>query len=119
MPGQQVADEGRGCPVALSHRDRPITRQPRECGNHLHLRLPAQRHLAGNQVSNWNDDRASRERERVYLERLLIDLESDRATGERGIRTAGELDAVSEVLLALLEGVGCGTGQQRRASVCR
>jgi hypothetical protein len=58
----------------------------------------------GIQVSNWNDDRALRERERIYLEQLLIDLESDRATGERGIRTAGELDAVSEMLLALLEG---------------
>jgi hypothetical protein len=63
----------------------------------------------GIQVSNWNDDRALRERERVYLEQLLIDLESDRATayhwigilytsmgyverGEKAIARAAELE---------------------------
>ena len=35
----------------------------------------------GIQVSNWNDDRSLRERERVYLEQLLIDLESDQHLG--------------------------------------
>jgi hypothetical protein len=57
----------------------------------------------GIQVSNWNDDRSLRERERVYLEQLLIDLESDRATGERGVRAADRTDAAAEVLLTLLE----------------
>ena len=37
----------------------------------------------GIQVSNWNENRALRERERTHLEQLLIDLESDRTTGER------------------------------------
>jgi hypothetical protein len=58
----------------------------------------------GIQVSNWNADRALHERERVYLEQLLIDLDSDRATGERGIRSANRTDAAAELLLALLEG---------------
>lgn len=40
----------------------------------------------GIQVSNWNDARALREREQVYLEQLLIDLESDRATGAQSAR---------------------------------
>jgi len=58
----------------------------------------------GIQVSNWNDDRSLRERERVYLEQLLIDLESDHTSGERGIRAANRNDVAAEVLLALLEG---------------
>lgn len=58
----------------------------------------------GIQVSNWNDDRSLRERERVYLEQLLIDLESDQASGERGIRAADRTDEAAEILLALLEG---------------
>lgn len=57
----------------------------------------------GIQVSNWNDARALREREQVYLEQLLIDLESDRATGARGIDAANEVDAAAGALLAVLE----------------
>lgn len=57
----------------------------------------------GIQVSNWNADRVLRQLEQVYLEQLLIDLESDRATGERGIQAANRTDAAAEVLLGLLE----------------
>lgn len=58
----------------------------------------------GIQVSNWNDERALREREKVYLEQLLIDLESDRTTGERGVLAANRIDAAAEYVLAALEG---------------
>ncbi|WP_425411067.1 DUF6090 family protein [Hyphococcus sp.] len=58
----------------------------------------------GIQVSNWNDARALREREQVYLEQLLIDLESDRATGARGVASANMIDEAAEDLLAVLEG---------------
>ncbi|WP_428408918.1 DUF6090 family protein [Hyphococcus sp.] len=58
----------------------------------------------GIQVSNWNDARALREREEVYLEQLLIDLESDRLTGERGVSSANSVDAAAEALLAVLQG---------------
>ena len=64
----------------------------------------------GIQVSNWNDARALREREKVYLEQLLIDLESDRATGERGVAAAASVDAAAEMVLAVLEG-GAGAAE--------
>ncbi|MAW78600.1 MAG: hypothetical protein CMI63_00030 [Parvularcula sp.] len=57
----------------------------------------------GIQVSNWNDARALREREEVYLEQLLIDLESDRVTGERGVAAATSVDAAADIFLAVLE----------------
>lgn len=58
----------------------------------------------GIQFSNWNEERALREREKVYLEQLLIDLESDRATGARAIASANGVDAAAEAVLAVLEG---------------
>lgn len=58
----------------------------------------------GIQVANWNEDRALREREQVYLGQLLIDLESDGATGARGIAAANGVDAAAEAVLAVLEG---------------
>ena len=58
----------------------------------------------GLQVSNWNAERSLEEREKVYLQQLLIDLESDRATGERGVVSADSIDAAAESLLAVLEG---------------
>jgi hypothetical protein len=62
----------------------------------------------GIQVSNWNEDRELRERERTHLEQLLIDLESDRATGERGVAAANRIDATADALLAVLEGAPQG-----------
>ena len=58
----------------------------------------------GIQVSNWNDARSLQEREKVYLEQLLIDLESDRATGARGVAAAASVDAAADIVLAVLEG---------------
>lgn len=58
----------------------------------------------GLQVNNWNEARALREREAVYLEQLLIDLESDRLTGARGVASANTIDTAAENLLAVLEG---------------
>jgi hypothetical protein len=58
----------------------------------------------GIQVSNWNEARASRMRERTHLEQLLIDLESDRATGARGVTAANRIDDAADALLAVLEG---------------
>jgi len=57
----------------------------------------------GIQVSNWNADRALRERANVYLEQLLIDLEADRATGERGAVAANGVDAAANAMLATIE----------------
>jgi hypothetical protein len=59
--------------------------------------------VIGIQVSNWNESRVLRERERSLLQQLLIDLESDRATGEFGVESANRIDAAAEVLLAVLE----------------
>jgi hypothetical protein len=58
----------------------------------------------GIEVSNWNAARSLQERETVYLEQLLIDLESDRATGERGVASAAAVDKAANTFLALLEG---------------
>jgi hypothetical protein len=58
----------------------------------------------GIQVSNWNESRVLRERERTHLEQLLIDLESDRATGERGVAAATRIDDAAAAVLAALEG---------------
>ncbi|HUH00039.1 MAG TPA: hypothetical protein VMQ83_12825 [Gammaproteobacteria bacterium] len=58
----------------------------------------------GIQVANWNEDRALRKREEVYLGQILIDLESDAATGARGIAAANGVDAAAEAVLAVLEG---------------
>ena len=57
----------------------------------------------GIQVSNWNESRVLRERERTHLEQLLIDLESDRATGERGVAAATRIDDAAAAVLAVLE----------------
>ena len=58
----------------------------------------------GIQVSNWNETRVLRERERTHLGQLLIDLESDRATGERGVAAANRIDDAAAAVLAVLEG---------------
>lgn len=58
----------------------------------------------GIQVSNWNETRVLRERERTHLEQLLIDLESDRDTGERGVAAANRIDDAATAVLAVLEG---------------
>ena len=58
----------------------------------------------GIQVANWNEARALREQEAVYLEQLLIDLESDRMSAERGVASAASVDAAAERVLAVLEG---------------
>jgi hypothetical protein len=60
--------------------------------------------FVGIQASNWNEERALRERERIHLEQLLIDLESDRATGAQGIRAANSIDVAAAVVLSVLEG---------------
>jgi hypothetical protein len=57
----------------------------------------------GIQVSNWNQARELQKRERTHLQQLLIDLESDRATGVRGVEAANEIDLAAEALLAVLE----------------
>ena len=57
----------------------------------------------GIQVSNWNETRVLRERERTHLGQLLIDLESDRATGERGVAAANRIDDAAAAVLAVLE----------------
>ena len=62
----------------------------------------------GIQVSNWNENRALRERERTHLEQLLIDLESDRTTGERGVAATNRIDATADAVLAVLEGAPQG-----------
>ena len=62
----------------------------------------------GIQVSNWNESRVLRERERTHLEQLLIDLESDRTTGERGIAAANRTDATADAVLAVLDGAPQG-----------
>ncbi len=72
----------------------------------------------GIQVSNWNDARSLREREKVYLEQLLIDLESDRKTGERGIASAASVDAAADRVLAVLEG-GASAAQISDAELMR
>ena len=58
----------------------------------------------GIQLGNWNEALEIRARERVYLEQLLIDLESDITTGQRGVRYADEIDDAAERLLMVLEG---------------
>jgi hypothetical protein len=58
----------------------------------------------GIQVSNWNEDRVLRERERTHMEQLLIDLESDRDTGTRGVAAANRIDDAADAVLAVLEG---------------
>lgn len=60
--------------------------------------------VIGIQVANWNENRVLRERERALLQQLLIDLESDRATGEFGVEAADRIDDAAEALLAVLEG---------------
>ena len=62
----------------------------------------------GIEVSNWNTARSLKQQENVYLEQLLIDLESDRATGERGVASAAAVDRAAEALLVVLEG-GAGS----------
>ncbi len=62
----------------------------------------------GIQVSNWNEDRVLRERERAYLGQLLIDLDSDRVTGERGVAAAKRTDRTADAVLAVLEGAPQG-----------
>lgn len=62
--------------------------------------------FVANQVANWNETRALREREKVYLEQLLIDLESDRVTGERGVASAAAVDDAAGKLLAALQDGG-------------
>lgn len=57
----------------------------------------------GIQVSSWNETRVLRERERTHLEQLLIDLESDRATGARGVEAANRIDDAAAAVLAVLE----------------
>jgi Family of unknown function (DUF6090) len=59
--------------------------------------------FVGIEVSNWNEDRALRDRERIHLEQLLIDLDSDRATGEQGVRAANDIDVAAEAVLSVLE----------------
>lgn len=58
----------------------------------------------GIQVSNWNQARELQKRERTHLQQLLIDLESDRATGVRGVAAANQIDRAAETVLAVLEG---------------
>jgi hypothetical protein len=58
----------------------------------------------GIQVSNWNEGRVLRERERIHLEQLLVDLESDRDTGARGVAAANRIDDAADAVLAVLEG---------------
>ncbi len=60
--------------------------------------------VIGIQVSNWNEGRVLRERERIHLEQLLIDLESDRVTGARGVAAANRIDDAADAVLAVLEG---------------
>ncbi|MBI1393570.1 MAG: hypothetical protein GC152_12580 [Alphaproteobacteria bacterium] len=64
----------------------------------------------GIQLGNWNDARALRDREKNYLEQLLIDLESDHATGERGIASAALVDAAAEIFLEALDGAPSAAG---------
>jgi hypothetical protein len=61
--------------------------------------------VIGIQVANWNESRVLRERERALLQQLLVDLESDRATGEFGVEAADRIDDAAEALLAALEDV--------------
>jgi hypothetical protein len=58
----------------------------------------------GIQVSNWNEGRVLRERERIHLEQLLIDLESDQATGARGVAAANRIDDAADAVLSVLGG---------------
>ena len=59
--------------------------------------------FVGLQVTNWNEARALRQREIVYLEQLLIDLESDRVTGARGVASAAAVEDAANKLLAALQ----------------
>jgi len=59
--------------------------------------------VIGIQVSNWNESRVLREREHALLEQLLIDLDSDRDTGKRGVESANRIDDAANAVLAVLE----------------
>lgn len=59
--------------------------------------------FVGLQVSNWNEARQDRVRERSYYRQLLLDLEADQATGRRGVAAADDGDGHAETLLALIE----------------
>ncbi|MGD8579587.1 MAG: hypothetical protein PVI46_09670 [Lysobacterales bacterium] len=58
----------------------------------------------GLQVDNWNTARAEHTRARVYLQQLLIDLDSDVAVGERGVAFSNTIDDAAETLLSVWEG---------------
>lgn len=58
----------------------------------------------GLQLGNWNDARERQAQVGTYLEQILIDLETDMETGERGVLFAEEIDAAADVLIAVAEG---------------
>ena len=58
----------------------------------------------GLQLGNWNEARSEQAQVGTYLEQLLIDLETDIETGERGVLFAAEIDAAADRLIALAEG---------------
>ncbi len=60
--------------------------------------------LLGLQLNNWNEDRVLRERERTFLQQILIDLESDAETSQRGVIFADQIDDMAEDFLAVIEG---------------
>ncbi|TGY89888.1 hypothetical protein E5163_01745 [Marinicauda algicola] len=73
--------------------------------------------VIGFQITAWNEARQDRVRERIYLEQLLIDLQSDAETGRRGVASTERVDAAAQRVLAVLEGDGRSDGTDDAALV--
>jgi hypothetical protein len=58
----------------------------------------------GIQLGNWNEARSEQARVETYLEQILVDLEADIETGQRGVRYADGIDASADRLIAVAEG---------------